>query len=184
MKLHSKMTPQEWKDLLNYLEANGALLTYYSETDDNGLFMHFKYATVEYNGEFYYLQGNLNMFYPFTVTRYSKISPFVKHQNAYPREMYNTEELLTYMKEGGVRHNKKEAHDQRIYLTELYGVRDGYTNLWRLKNELAGCREKAILENLAHITMQKNTKDYCVLRFHSSNGDWFDYETKSKRITS
>ncbi len=185
MKLHPKMTSREWKDLLDYLKANGVLINSYPETDNNGLFVDFKYATVEYNGEFYYLQGNSNMFEPFTVTRYSKITPYIKRQNAYPREVYDTEQLLSYMRESGVRHKMRGVHDQRIYLTSgLYTLRDGYTNLWRLENELAGYREKAILVNLSHITMQRNTKDYCVLRFHSFNGDWFDYETKSKRITN
>ena len=182
MRLHPKMTPQEWKDLLDYLKANGALLTHHPETDNNGLFVNFKYVTIEYNGEFYYLQGNLNMFYPFTVTRYSKVSPYIKRQSGYPHEIYDTEQLLAYMNKGGLRH-KIGNYEQRIYLTELYGMRDGHTNLWHLENELAGYREKAILSNLAHITMQRNTEDYCVLRFHSTNGDWFDYETKSKRIT-
>ena len=182
MKLHPKMTSQEWKDLLDYLKANDVLLTYYPETDNDGLFIYFKYALVEYNGEFYYLQGNLNMFYPFTVTRYSKVSPYVKRQSAYPYEIYDTEQLLAYMREGGLRH-KVGNYEQRIYLNELYGMRDGYTNLWHLENKLAGYREKTILSNLSHITMQRNTKDYCVLRFHSTNGDWFEYETKSKRIT-
>ena len=185
MRLHPKMTPQEWKDLLDYLKANDVLLTYYPETDNNGLFVDFKYAIVEYNGEFYSLQGNSNMFEPFTATRYSKISPFVKRQNAYPREVYSTEELLSYMRENGLRHKMGEVGEQRIYLTSsLYRLRDGHTDLWRLENEIAGYREKAVLENLTHITMQRNTKDYCVLRFHSSDGDWFDYETKSKRITN
>ena len=184
MKLHPRMTPQEWKDLLDYLKANGALITHHPETDNNGLFVNFKYVTVEYNGEFYYLQGNSNMFEPFTVTRYSKISPFVERQNAYPKEVYDTEQLLSYMRESGLRHRMSKVHDRRIYLTSgLYTLRDGHTDLWRLENEIAGYREKAILENLAHITMQRNTEDYYVLRFHSTNGDWFDYETKSKRVT-
>lgn len=182
MRLHPKMTPQEWKDLLDFLKANDVLLTYYPKTDNNDLFVDFKYALVEYAGEFYYLQGNSNMFYPFTVTRYSKISPYVKRQSGYPHEIYDTEQLLAYMREGGLRHNIGN-YEQRIYLTELYGMRDGHSNLWHLQNELAGYREKAILENLAHITTQRNTEDYCVLRFHSTNGDWFEYETKSKQIT-
>lgn len=184
MRLHPKMTPQEWKDLLDYLKANDVLIIYYPETDNNGLFVDFKYAGVEYDGEFYYLQGNSNMFEPFTVTRYSKISPFVRRQNDYPKEVCDTEQLLAYMRERGLRHKMSKVHNQEIYLTSgLYRLIDGHTDLWRLENEIAGYREKAVLENLAHITMQRNTKDYCVLRFHSTNGDWFEYETKSKRVT-
>jgi hypothetical protein len=46
MKLHAKMTPQEWKDLLNYLMREGVLITYIPTTDDDGLFVDFKYAIV------------------------------------------------------------------------------------------------------------------------------------------
>ena len=183
MKLHSKMTPQEWKDLLYYLQAKDALLTYYPETDNNGAFVWYKYVIVEYKGAFYSMQNPLNMFEPFEVTRYIKVNPYEKQQNAYPVTIRNTDELIEYMEQDSIKKPLKGTHRQRIYLTELYGMRDGHTNLWYLENELAGYREKAILTNLAYITMQRNTKDYCVLRFHSSDGYWFDYETKSKRIT-
>lgn len=183
MKLHAKMTSQEWKDLLNWLSARGCKLTYFPKTDQNGLFVDFKYALVEYKGEFYYLQGNLNMFYPFTVCRYSKISPYEQQQNAYPREMYDTDQLLAYIDEEHVQRPFKDVRKQRIFLNELYGIRDGRTDLWRLQNELAGFREKAILDNLEHITTIQHTHDYHVLRFHSADGNYFDYEIKSRRIT-
>ena len=48
---------------------------------------------------------------------------------------------------------------------------------------MAGYRERAILDNLADVTVQMNTKDYLVLRFISKDGDYFEYETKSRRIT-
>ena len=183
MKLHAKMTPQEWKDLLGWLSARGCKLTYFPETDQNGLFVNFKYALVEYKGEFYYLQGNSNMFYPFTVCRYSKFSPYEKQQNAYPREMYDTDQLLVYMDESHVQRPLKDTHKQRIFLTELYGMRDGYTELWHLENRLAGYREKEVLGRLESITTLQHTHDYHVLRFHSADGNYFDYETKSRRIT-
>ena len=49
--------------------------------------------------------------------------------------------------------------------------------------ELAGYRERAILDNLADVTVQMHTTDYLVLRFTSKDGNYFDYETKSHRIT-
>lgn len=183
MKLHAKMTPQEWKDLLGWLSARGCKLTSFPETDQNGLFVNFKYALVEYHGAFYYLQGNLNMFYPFTVTRYCKVSPYIKHQSAYFHEAYDTEQLFAYMNENHMNRKFKDTHDQRIFLTELYGLRDGRTDLWRLEHELAGFREKDILDNLESITTLQHTHDYHVLRFHSADGNYFDYETKSRRIT-
>lgn len=181
MKLHAKMTAQEWKDLLGWLCARGCKLTHFPETDQNGLFVDFKYALIERNDEFYYLQGNSNMFYPFTVCRYSKISPYIRHQNDYPREVYNTDELLSYMSESHVQRPFRDTHDQRIF--DLYTMRDGYTDLWHLENRLAGNREKEVLSLLASITTLQHTHDYHVLRFHSLDGNYFDYETKSRRIT-
>lgn len=183
MKLYSTMTPQEWKDLLNWLSARGCKLTSFPTTDNKGLFVDYKYALVEYQGEFYYLQGNLNIFYPFTVTRYTKVSPFVKHQNAYPHEVYDTEQLFAYMNESHIQRKIKDTYDQRIFLTELYRMTNGCTDLWRLENEWSGYREKEILANLESITTLQHTHDYHVLRFHSKDGNYFDYETKSRRIT-
>jgi hypothetical protein len=95
----------------------------------------------------------------------------------------STDELLEFMNESFKFRAVRDAHTQRIYLTELYRLKDHHTDLWRLENELAGYREKDILTNLTHITMEMHTKDYCVLRFHSREGNYFDYETKSRRIT-
>lgn len=183
MKLHAKMTPQEWKDLLGWLCARGCKLTYFPKTDQNGLFVDFKYATVEYNGAFYYIQGNSNMFYPFTVTRYCKVSPYIKCQSGYSHDVYDTDQLFAYMNENHANIKLQGACDQRIFLTDLYGLRDGRTDLWRLEHELAGFREKDVLENLESITTIQHTHDYHVLRFHGKDGNYFDYETKSCRIT-
>lgn len=183
MKLHAKMTPQEWKDLLGWLSARGCKLAYFPETDQNGLFVNFKYALVEYNDDFYYLQGNLNMFYPFTVTRYAKVSPYEKRQIAYPKEVYDAEQLLAYMNENHSQNPLPKTHNQRIFLTELYSMRNGHTDLWYLESRLAGNREKAILGRLESITTLQHTHDHHVLRFHSADGNWFDYEIKSRRIT-
>lgn len=185
MKLHPKMSPQEWKDLLNILTAHGALLTDYPETDNDGLFVDFQYATIEYNGAFYYIQGGINCFEDFEVTRYFKVNPYEKRQDAYPHAVHNTEELLEYLEHSCNPERIKKTHNQRIFLTSgLYNLLpNGKTNLWRLEHELAGFREKEILHNLAHITTIRHTHDYHVLRFHSADGNYFDYETKSCRIT-
>lgn len=182
MKLHSTMSPQEWKDLLNYLTARGALITHIPETDANGLFVDYRFALIEYKGEFYYMQNPHNMFEPFEVTRYSKVSPYERRQNAYPREVRSTDDLLVYMNAEHEQRPLKGSPTQWLF-GDLRGMRDGHTHLWRLENELAGWREKNILSSLASISMAMHTKDYCVLRFHSADGNHFDYETKSRRIT-
>lgn len=185
MKLHPKMSPQEWKDLLNILTAHGALLTDYPETDNDGLFVDFQYATVEYNGAFYYIQGGSNLFDNFTVTRYYKVNPYERQQANFPHAVHNTEELLDYMALAMDWGKSKGIPKQRIFLTSgLYNLAPyGKTNLWKLKHELAGYRELIILDNLTSITTIQHTNDYHVLRFHSADGDYFDYETKSRRIT-
>ena len=182
MKLHSTMTNQEWDNLLNYLTARGALVTFFAEKNDKNEFVRYKYALVEYKGDFYYMQNPLNMFEPFTVTRYEKVSPYERRQNAYPIEIQDTDKLLDYMNTAHKQHPLKGAHGQWIF-NDLRRLNNGKTDLWRLENELSGWREKDILSTLTSISMVQNTKDYCVLRFHSSDGNYFDYETKSRRIT-
>lgn len=182
MKLHSTMNDQEWNNLLNYLTARGAFVTYFAEKDNNGAFVDFKYALIEYKDEFYYMENPLNIFEPFEVTRYTKISPYEKRQNALPRQIGTTEALLEYMNENHVQKHLKGTYTQWLF-DDLRKMKDGHTHLWRLENELAGNREKDILGRLTSISMVQNTKDYCVLRFHSADGNHFDYETKSRRIT-
>lgn len=181
MRLHAIMSPQEWKDLLNYLSARGVLITDFPETDDNGLFVDFKWAIIEYNGEFYSLNGNLNCCYPFEITRYTKISPYVKQQNAYPREVYNTDELFEILNESHISVPLKGTYKQRIF-HELSGMQYEGTGLWSLENRLAGGRENDILSTLESITTIKHTKDCHILRFHSKDGGRFDYEIISRKI--
>ena len=185
MQLHYKMSKQEWKDLLDYLHAiPNVYITHFAKTDSNGYFVDFCYVTIEYDGEFYYLQDGRTSFEDFSVCRYLKISPYEKQQNGYPKHIYSTDDLLNYIKEGHKYKPLPQTHKQRIYLvTDLYTLVDGKTHLWRLKNELAGNMEKEVLEHLVRITMEMNNEDYCVLRFHAENGNFFDYETRSRKIS-
>ena len=184
MKLHSTMNNEEWKNLLDYLIAEGAITTYFAEKDNFGNFVYYKYATVEYDGNFYYMQNPLNMFEPFTVTKYLKLSPYEMRQCEYPKEVRNTDELLAYMKDkNGRKTPLKDTYTQRIFIAELYGVRNGKTALCDLKNE-AGWRENNIMNNLKSISMTYRTKDHCVLRFIANDGEYFDYETKARRVTN
>ncbi len=182
MKLHSTMNDQEWDNLLNYLTARGALVTFFAEKNNDGAFVRYKYALIEYKNEYYYMQNPHNIFEPFEVTRYTKISPYERRQNALPRWMENTDQLLAYMNEEHIGVPLKGTYKQWLF-DDLRKMKDGHTHLWRLENELAGNREKNILGRLTSISMVQNTKDYCVLRFHSADGNYFDYETKSRRIT-
>ena len=185
MKLSYKMSKQEWKDLIDYLRTiPGVYVTHFAKTDINGYFVDYHYVTIEYNGNFYYIQDGQVSLEDFSVCRYLKISPYEKQQNEYPQHIYSTDDLWKYMNYSTKERPLSKTHKQRIYLvTNLYTLIAGRTHLWRLQNELAGSREKSILQDLAHITMEMHTKDYCVLRFHAEDGSYFDYETKSRRIT-
>lgn len=180
MNLHYRMTAQEWKDLLNYLAARGCKLVDFPETDKNGLFVDFKYATVLYDDIYFYMDASP---WEFTVCKYHKVSPYEKQQSSYSRVMSTAEELLEYIQTQTKSAPFADVPKQRIFLTDLYSLRNGRTDLWKLQYELAGNREKAILDDLDYITTIQHTHDYHVLRFHSKDGNWFDYETKSRRIT-
>ena len=185
MKLSYKMSKQEWKDLFDYLRTiPGVYITHFATTDNYGYFVDFCYMTIEYNGNFYYLQDGRTSFDHFSVCRYLKISPYEKQQNEYPQYIYSIDDLWKYMNYSTKERPLSKTYKQRIYLvTNLYTLVDGKTHLWRLKNELAGYKEKEVLDHLVRITMEMHTEDYCVLRFHSEDGNYFDYETKSRRIT-
>lgn len=181
MNLHYRMTAQEWKNLLNYLSARGCKLIDFPETDQNGLFVDFKYVTIEYGGMFFYMDSSP---WEFSVCKYKKVSPYEKIQSGYSRVMQTSEQLLEYIQSETKAPALSGVHKQRIFLTSgLYQLKNGQTELQRLKYELADNREKEILYNLEIITTLQHTHDYHVLRFHSIDGNYFDYETKSRRIT-
>ena len=49
--------------------------------------------------------------------------------------------------------------------------------------KIAGWRENNILDHLVKVEKVKAPADYEVLRFVSTDGTHFDYDTKSKQIT-
>lgn len=97
---------------------------------------------------------------------------------------------------------EKEMHDKKTYLFTkadiLKAVNDisvkQYTKIILLSNEnivdrlpaiykLGGYREKSILDSLVEVKTKQYTKDYHVYTFIAENGDTFDYEALSNRIT-
>lgn len=97
---------------------------------------------------------------------------------------------------------EKEMHDKKTYLFTkadiLKAVNDisikQYTKIVLLSNEnivdrlpaiykFSGYREKSILDSLAEVKTKQYTKDYHVYTFIAENGDTFDYEALSNRIT-
>lgn len=50
--------------------------------------------------------------------------------------------------------------------------------------KLAGYREKNIIDNLNSVDLMRADKDYIVYRFNDVNGNYFEYEKRSGRITN
>ena len=185
MKFSYGMGKKVWRELLETLRSiDGITITYYPEVDTNGEFVDFQYILFEYNNQFFYLQEDMLTFSGITMTAYQKVNPYEKHQYKYPVKVQTFEEILNYINESRTIHPFKDTYNQRIYLTELYCLKNGKTDLWRLKNELAANREKDILAHLGRIEMIQNSNGYKVLRFWHNDGEkFFDYECNSKRIT-
>lgn len=59
-----------------------------------------------------------------------------------------------------------------------------FNNIYNEIEEIAGYREKAILEYCHKITLIQDDEHYQVFRFYGKNNNYFEYETKSKRITN
>lgn len=97
---------------------------------------------------------------------------------------------------------EKEIHDKKEYLFTkadiLKAVNDisikQYAKIVLLSDEsiadrlpaiykLGGYREKSILDSLVEVKTKQYTKDYHVYTFIAENGDTFDYEALSNRIT-
>lgn len=182
MYIGYNMSVKAWKELIEALKkTEGVRLSYYPEMDKDGYFVDYKFLTIEYNGVFYYMDAsNWN----FSIDAYKKVSPFEKQQIDYPMECTSIEDIFKYMSKSRRIHRLENTYKQRIYLLELYGLSNGTTQLWKLEHELAGNREKEILNNLDSIEMVRHDKDYEVLRFyHKNRKEYFDYECKSHRIT-
>lgn len=97
---------------------------------------------------------------------------------------------------------EKELHDKKLYRFTKADILKAvneisikpYDKIVLLSNEnlvellpkiyqLGGYRERNILDNLTEVKTKDYTKDYQVYTFISENGDTFDYELNSRRIT-
>lgn len=58
-----------------------------------------------------------------------------------------------------------------------------FDNIYNKIENLAGYREKTILECCNKITLIQDDNNYQVFRFYGENEQYFDYEVKSNRIT-
>ena len=184
MKFSYGMGKKVWRQLFETLHStDGITITYYPKVDTNGEFADFKYILFEYNNQFFYLQEDVFTFSGISIIAYQKVNPYERHWYEYPVRVQTFEEILSYINKSRIIRPFKNTYNQKIYLTELYCLKNGKTDLWRLKNELATNREKDILAHLSRIEMIQNSNDCEVLRFwHNNEEKFFDYECNSKRI--
>lgn len=173
-----------WKELLEKLHEDGFRISYFAETDRNGLFADYKYAYIHTAHNEFYMQNADNFENGLSVCPYLMVDHYHKIQADYPVTVKTYGELINMLNTPvNNRHWKKDEVHKCPLFHELFVIYDGKTKLHILRSELAANRERDILTNLDHIEMKRHDDDYCVLRFYKNEKDWFDFEVNSLRIT-
>ena len=145
------------------------------------------WSLVGADDKFYYIEYSYNHYLynlnDLTITLYNKISPYTKRQADYSQSVHNLAEILNYIQK-----TKKEKYssigpEQEIFL-ELNGynkIKDNkpYTIKRQLK-DIAGYREKYILDNLVWIYEEEKDNNYHVLVFEDTEGNYFKINTKDR----
>lgn len=183
MYLHYGMSKETWKEFIDCLnEMSGVTILSYPRVNDNGLFEYFEYVYFEKDGVVY---GCDSSYWDFTVTVYKKLDAFKIIQCDYPKAVYSLGDVIRVVNSNSKRVLRPvpDVYKKGLFDSDMNRVIEGKTALWRLKNEIAGYREKDVLNNLDRIELIQNTKDYRVLRFVHKDGEhFFDYECNTRRI--
>ena len=177
-------------DLFNYIkeikEEENIRLTSFAEMDNkNKKFLDFEFFTIEKEGLFFYVQKSY--FGGYEVTTYKKINFNKRQQLFYPTKFYNKDDLLKIIDEHITEYKKrnmqplKNAPEQTIYLELLtYHHYNGkYQTLFNHLKNIAGFREKEILQNIDFVELKLNNKNYFVLEFTNKTGQSFAINTKN-----
>lgn len=183
MHLYFDMPKETWKEFIDSLnEMSGVTVLSYPRVDDNGLFGDFKYVHFEKDGVVYYCDSS---YWDFTITAYKKLDAFNVIQCEYPKVVYSLDDIIRFIssKSAKMLRPLSKVCKHGLFDSDMNRVIEGKTALWRLKNEIAGYREKDVLKNLDRVELIQNTKDYRVLRFVHKDGEhFFDYECNTRRI--
>lgn len=173
-------------ELFNYVkeikEKEGLKITCFAPIE-NDVFIDYQYFTIEKDGLFFYIQNRY--FGGYEITTYKKINFNKKQQLFYPVDFYNKEDLLKIIKEhiqkAKIHKPFKDAPTQTIYwdLLTYYNYNNKYQTLWNHLQDMAGFREKEILQNIDFVEMKLNNKNYCVLEFYNKTGQAFAINTKN-----
>jgi hypothetical protein len=133
----------------------------------------FTYITIEYKGNYYYIQyqdlGGL-----FEVTGYKKVSPLKKQQATYSMTFENYTDLLDIInKQPLYTQPLSKTHEQQLYLLEWSGMK-----------QKAGNREKEIINNLKDIYYTQHDASGNVIHLEAIDGSTCEYETSRRTFTN
>lgn len=175
-------TKEDYQRLFNLLKNKGAIIVIFAPTYKNGDFIKYIYFTFEYNGGYYQFNNPLNMFEDCTITKYIKINALEKQQATYPHSINNASDLINFIEENKNYYNLiPNTHKQRLLIDLWTFEKNGNTILQNLKNS-ENTTIKNIMQNLDSIETIKNTKESNIIRFYEKNGNYFDFELKTKQI--
>lgn len=146
----------------------------------NIIYLEDTYTLLHKNDKFYYIQINEYSYdipKPYYIVLYNKINPYKKRQADYSKGVEDLQDILNYI---AITKNKKYCSigpEQTIFW-ELDTIKNGKTILKHLKN-IAGYREKYILNNLDRIEKEQETKGYYILKFIDKEENYFKINTKN-----
>ena len=175
-------------DLFNYIkeikEEENIRITNFAPIEKNN-FVDFKYFTIEKEGLFFYIEKA--QFDGYEIITYKKINFNKKQQLFYPMKFYHKDDLLKIIDEHITDYKKrnmkplKDTHEQTIYydLSTYKHYNGKYQTLFKHLQDIAGIREKEILQNIDFVEMKLNNKNYCVLEFTNKTGQSFAINTKN-----
>jgi len=168
--MNNEKKKEATKNFMEVVRSNGFTIATFGDT----------YFTAENNDNlFFYVQFND---WNISCTIYKKINCYLRQQCEYPMSFSAEEQVLCYMLYPTTNSRVLSGtYEQRLYLTELYGISNGNTSLYKLKNELAKDKEKKVLSHLKRIEMLQKDNECIILKFSSEN-DFFNYECKNKII--
>lgn len=143
----------------------------------NIIYIRDSYCLLQNNDKFYYIQAEY--FGGYTITLYNKIDPNTKRQADYPQEVKSFNDILNYITvtKNKKYNNLKDTYNQVIF-SDLKVIKNNITLEKYLKN-IAGYREKYILDNLDYITEKEDNSNYHILYFYDKSGNYFGINTKN-----
>jgi hypothetical protein len=175
-------------NLLNYIkeikEEENIKITNFAPIENNK-FIDFEFFTIEKEGLFFYIQKSY--FGGYEIATFKKINFNKKQQLFYPVKFYNKDDLLKIIDSHIIDYKKrnmqplKDTHEQTIYheLLTYHHYNGKYKTLFNHLKDIAGFREKEILQNIDFVEMKINNKNYFVLEFTNKTGQSFAINTKN-----